>query len=114
MTIKGEIVIDANCDAFEGAVVHVYLEDVSLLDASSQRLASVRLTGVNHRSGEESRIAFEMAGEASGAPASCAVRAHVARHGGEDVRKGDLVTTEHVGVDPQSPGKTVSVRVRQV
>ncbi len=114
MTIKGEIVIDSECPGLKDAVVFVYLEDVSLADAPANRIASFKLTDVQHTAGQEDRVPFELAAEPSDPRASYVVRAHVAPHGGEDVKVGDLITTEFTPVGPGRPAEGVQVRVRPV
>ena len=114
MTIKGEIVIDQDCPGLEGAVIYVYLEDVSRADAPATLIASSKLTDVRHTAGQEDRVAFELPAEPSDPRAAYAVRAHVAPHGGEDVQVGDLITMEFTPVGPAHPADDVKVRVRPV
>ena len=114
MAIKGEIVIDPDCPGFKGAVVFVYLEEVSRADAPANLIASFRLTDVQHTAGQEDRVPFELAAEPSDPRASYGVRAHVAPHGAEDVQVGDLVTMEFTPVGPGRPAEGMKVRVRPV
>ena len=114
MAIQGEIVIDPECPGLKDAVVFVYLEDVSLADAPAKRIASFKLTDVQHTAGQEDRLPFELAAEPSDPRATYVVRAHVAPHGGEDVQVGDLVTTEFTPVGPGLLAEGVQIRVRPV
>ncbi len=114
MAIKGEIVIGPDCPGLTDAVVFVYLEDVSLADAPANRIASFKLTDVQHTAGQEDRVPFELAAEPSDPRASYVVRAHVAPHGVEDVQVGDLITTEFTPVDPGQPIEGVQIRVKLV
>ena len=114
MTIEGEIIIDSDCPELRDAVVFVYLEDVSLADAPAKRIASSKLTGVQHIAGHEDRVSFELAAELTDPRASYIVRAHVAPHGSEDVQVGDLLTMHFTPVGHGRPDRGVEVRVRPV
>lgn len=114
MALKGEVVVGPDCSEFQDAVVFVYLEDVSLADAPAKRIASVRLTDIQHTAGQEDRVPFELAAEALDPRASYVVRAHVAPHGREDVQVGDCITTEFTPVGPRRPAERVEVHVRPV
>ena len=113
MAVTGEILIGADCPTFEGATARVELQDVSRADAASRQLAVARLAGVTHRAGEETRVPFELQGHPANPHASYALRVHVVRHPGEEVEVGDLVSTEHVAVTPEST-QGHQVRVRPV
>lgn len=111
MAVTGEIVIGADCATFDGATARVELQDVSRADAASRQLAVARLTGVAHRSGAETRIPFEIAGSPANPRARYALRAHIARHAGEEVAVGDLVSTAHIPVSQdKTQGHEVPVR----
>lgn len=114
MKVLGEVVLDADCAALRHAVVYVYLEDVSRADAAAERIATLELTGIDHRPGQEDRIPFELEAAAAGPHATLILRAHVSPHGGEDVQSGDYLTMEHISADPRRPGERVPVRVRRV
>ncbi len=114
MIVLGEVVIGADCPEFQDAVVFVYLEDVSLADAPARRIATAKLTSVQHSSGHEGHVPFELTAELSDPRASYILRAHVSPHGSADVQVGDCVTMEHTPAGPGQPGEGIKVRVRPV
>lgn len=114
MAIKGDILIDSDCPSIEDAVVYVYLEDVSNADASAIPVASVSISDVHHTPGRQDRIAFELDEFPSNSRTIYTLRAHVAVHGGDDIRVGDLVTTEFTQINPEKGIQGLNIRVRPV
>lgn len=110
MQITGDIVIGADSTAFAGATAYVYLEDVSRVDASAQRIGLARLDGVMHVGGSEGRIPFVVAASDLPVTRDVAVRVHISVGGGEEVSSGDLVSTAHI---PAEPDKPVDVPVQE-
>jgi len=115
MIISGEIVIGADSSEFENAVVFLYLEDVSLVDASASRVSTKKLTNIQHSLGREDRLPFEVAVELPpDSHATYILRAHVSLHGNTDVEVNDLITVEHIAVDLEQLSNRIEVRVRPV
>lgn len=110
MQITGDIVIGADVGAFADATAYVYLEDVSRVDASAQRLGAARLNGIAHAGGSEGRIPFVVSASDVPVTRDVAVRVHVSMDGDEDIASGDLVSTSYIAGDPDGP---VDVSVRQ-
>ena len=115
MKVLGEVFLDADCSELKDAVVYVYLENVSRVDAPASRIATVKLTDVHHSPGHEDCLPFELdTGGATGPNSSLILRAHVSAHGGEDVQTGDYLTMVHTSVDSGQPSERVRVPVRRV
>ena len=115
MIVPGEVVIDADCSEFEKAVAFIYLEDVSLVDASARRVSSTKLTNIQHSLGREDRVPFEIVVDLPpDSHATYILRAHVALHGSTDVEVNDLITVEHIPVDLKQLSNRIEVRVRPV
>jgi hypothetical protein len=108
--ITGDIVIGADNGAFADATAYVYLEDVSRVDASAQRIGIARLDGVAHVGGSEGRIPFVVAAADVPVTRDVVVRVHISVGGGEEISSGDLVSTEHISAEPDKP---VDVPVRE-
>ena len=114
MKVLGEVVLDADCSELKDAVVYVYLENVSRVDAPASRIATVKLTDIHHSPGHEDCLPFELDTGATGPNSSLILRAHVSAHGSEDVQAGDYLTMEHTSADSGQPSERVKVRVRRV
>lgn len=113
-SLKGVVLIGPEIPSFSAAQVHVFLEDVSRLDASAQCVARQTIAPVDHEAGHEQRIAFALACDALDQKASYTVRAHVALHGAEEVRTGDCVTTQSFPVSAADRQADLTVRVHRV
>ncbi|MBD8077773.1 hypothetical protein [Cellulosimicrobium arenosum] len=80
-------------DAAAGvATVHVSVEDTTLQDVSSVRLAEVVLRGVDVVAGGHLAFAIDV----DDVPADATVRVHVDRSGDGDLATGDLLTVRSV------------------
>lgn len=115
MIVPGEVVIGADCSEFEKAVAFIYLEDVSLVDASARRVSTTKLTNIQHSMGREDRVPFEVVVELPpDSHSTYILRAHIALHGGTDVAVSDLISVEHIPVDLKQLSNRIDVRVRPV
>lgn len=113
-SVTGEIRIGEETNTFSGATIYVYLEDVSLQDASSRIVAKQILTAASHQYGRESRIGFTLQSEEPDEKTSYSVRVHVAMHDAEEIRIGDFITMQSYPVLTFGRPNHVIVQVREV
>lgn len=92
--VHGVLVLGGEVASFSGATLHVYLEDVSRIDAPATPLAKASIPDLHHRAGEVSRFDFELRGDPVDPAAHYSVRAHVDLDGSGRLAPGDLVTVE--------------------
>jgi len=112
--VKGEILFSKELGSFSGATVNVYLEDVSLLDAPAKIVAKQVMADLHHSMGTENRGTFALQGEIADIRARYAIRVHVSLHGGEQIHRGDSISTESYPVLTFGYPNQVSVRVAEV
>ena len=96
--VKGEILIGKEIGSFSGATVNIYLEDVSLADASSKLIAKQVIANVSHEAGTEKRLPFNLYGESLDEKASYSVRAHVSLQKDMQIHHGDFITMQNYPV----------------
>ena len=75
--VEGKIVLKKNIGAFSGAVVNVFLLDVSLADASSKIVARETMRGVSHDVETEDGLPFTMYGERPDQGRQYSIRVHI-------------------------------------
>ncbi len=112
--VKGEIIIGKEIGSFSGSTVNVYLEDVSLADASSQLVAKQVIPGVSHEAGTEKRIPFTLYSDKLDEKASYSVRAHVSFQEDQQIHRGDCITMESYPVLTRGYPNQVVVSVKLV
>ena len=113
--VSGSIVVGAELDSFDNALLRVFLEDVSLQDVSAKVIDQQITHGIGHVSGTESRHPFRLAIVGLDERASYAVRAHVDRHGDGEISVGDGITMQSYPVLTFGyPTTQLTLRVRQV
>lgn len=114
MTIYGEILFAGEMENVGGAAVHVYLEDVSRLDAASLLISEYHIESLPASSNTSERIPFELEAMSNGRKTSCSIRVHVDIDRDGKVSAGDYITMESFPVlDFESPGHH-TVKVRKV
>lgn len=112
--LRGEVRLGPEIETFSGAVLHVYLEDVSLADAAATVTANISIAGLAHQNGRASSWPFELEAGSIDQRAHYAVRAHVDRHGGGQIQPGDYVSTQSYPVLTFGNSDRVTIEVRQV
>ena len=80
--------------SFENATVYAYVEDVSAQNGPAEIVARHRLDDIAHRGGSDDELEVVLDGADPDARKEYAVRIHVALHDGEDIRRGDFLTTQ--------------------
>ena len=112
--VQGEIVIGKEIDSFSGAKATIYLEDVSLADASAQVVARQTIPDISHQAGTEKRIPFNLPDYTPEERASYTVRVHLSRHDSQDVRVGDCITMQSYPVLTGNNPDRTTIFVREV
>jgi hypothetical protein len=95
-----------------GGVLHVRVERVDRADAAAETVARTRIpvpTGPGARS-----IAFELRVPAPDPRGRYSVRAHLATGAGEDVQRGDYVSTRSYPVLTRERGSQVRVALQRI
>jgi uncharacterized lipoprotein YbaY len=112
--VSGEIVFRPDLTSFANATVYVYLEDVSLQDASAVRVGKAVKTNVSHSRGSPGRLQFAINAELPDERAHYSVRVHVSRDGHEEIQLGDFVSTQSYPVITFENTDVVSITVEEV
>jgi uncharacterized lipoprotein YbaY len=112
--VSGEILFHPEMTSIADATVYVYLEDVSLQDASSVLIGKEIMTGVSHSRGTGSRMQFAIYAELPDERAHYSVRVHVSRDGREEIQLGDFVSTQSYPVITFGNTDFVSIAVQEV
>ena len=112
--ISGEVVVEAGQAPFDSAVLHLYLEEVGRADAPAVRVAESHIQVGAHRGGRNTRVPFSLPAPPPAAAGSFTLRAHLAPHGGQEVKPGDKVSTAHHPVQPQTLQSGLEIRLKDV
>jgi uncharacterized lipoprotein YbaY len=110
-TVSGKIVFERNIPAEMGLTLHVFLEDVSLMDMPAKQIAKYTAHDVVVKS---DGIPFKLSGDMPHANHRYEVRAHLSRDGSTDFKKGDFLSTESHPVDPQHIPAQLTIKVHQI
>lgn len=112
--IKGEIKFEGHALPFTDATLRVYLENVSLADASSDVVASYERRKVNYPGSNRTTLSFEIAVNELDENESYAIRVHVDLKGDGSVSKGDFISMQSYPVATFGYPNEISVLVKQV
>lgn len=112
--VKGEITFEQDAPSFSGAVMHVYLENITVADMASEVVAECVERDVAFDSKVAKGLLFSMAGTAVDSRASYAVRVHIDIDGDGQVTPGDFISTQSYPVITFGYPGEISIRVRQV
>lgn len=112
--VHGMLILGQEIASFSGATLHVYLEDVSRVDAPSATLAEVSIPNLRHQAGRESRVDFALQGGPVDTAAHYSVRAHVDLANNGRLDPGDLVTVESYPVLTFGHPDRVTLRVKKI
>jgi len=111
--VTGEVAIVADSPTFWDAVVTIYLEDVSYMDAAAIVVGRTVITGVRHeRSHGETRVPFAVRADTGIVPETTkdyAVRAWLDLDGDGEVGPNDLYTDRSYRVLTSGFGCTVTM-----
>ena len=92
--VTGEAIIEHDVASFRDATLHVYVEDVGLVDASEKRLATQHIQGVSHQQGKTTALPFAISCVVRDHRSDHIVRAHISMTGKQDIEQGDLLTVQ--------------------
>lgn len=112
--VHGEIVIPGEISSFAGATAHIFLEDVSLVDASAEPVFQQTIPSISHEAGKEKRVKFTLQGRGITASAMYSIRVHITFHDDEQIHCGDYISTESYPVLTQGHPSHVLVSVTKV
>ena len=89
--LDGKIVFSEGAPAFTGATVHVYIEDVSVMDGSASSIGEYLERNVAYSG---SPLSFKISGQSPKEGHSYNVRVHISMDGGSEIKKGDYITKQ--------------------
>jgi uncharacterized lipoprotein YbaY len=113
-TVRGDVKLGPTSGSFSGAVLRIYLEDVSRADVAANVVAEFVVTGVEHTAGDVSLWPYEIQLESVDSRIHYALRAHVDRQGDGRVGIGDCVSTQSYPVLTFGAADRATVEVRQI
>ncbi len=112
--LRGDVSLGPETGSLSGAVLRIYLEDVSKADAAAEVVGEVTITGLVHRTGRHSSWPFELQVGSIDPAKHYAVRAHVDCHGDRGIHSGDCVSTRSYPVLTFGNSDRVAIDVRQI
>uniref|UniRef100_UPI0040572A21 hypothetical protein n=1 Tax=Candidatus Electronema sp. TaxID=2698783 RepID=UPI0040572A21 len=107
--IAGEIVFPKNCPVKEGCSAFIEVQDVSLADAPSVKIACIRLLDVS--TAPLGHLPFSLTAPEVPEMRSLAISVHVSMTESDRINSGDLLTTERHSVPSQGPARQMIIRV---
>lgn len=93
-TVTGEIILAKEMDSFFDAVVHIYLEDVSLQDNPSMIVAQQMIRNVSHEKKIESRLPFALHADNINKYLNYSVFVHIDMQGDGKINLGDYISMQ--------------------
>ena len=112
--IKGEIKFEDHAASFTNATIHVYLENVSVADASSEVVGYYERKNVSYPDNKSKILSFEVAGRELNDRESYVIRVHIDIKGAGSVSRGDFITMQSYPVATFGHPCLISVLVKQV
>jgi uncharacterized lipoprotein YbaY len=112
--INGEIKFEDHASSFTNATMQVYLENVSVADASSEVVGFYEQKNVNFPNNQSRTLSFEIAGRHLDEREHYAIRVHIDIDGDGSVSKGDFISMQSYPVATFGHPRQLSVLVRQV
>lgn len=88
---EGTIVFGSGAAAFTGATLHVYIEDVSVMDGSAPSIGEYLERDVAYSG---SPLAFKISGQPPKPGHRYNVRVHISADGSSEIKKGDYITKQ--------------------
>jgi uncharacterized lipoprotein YbaY len=113
-TIKGEIKFEDPALSFINATMHVYLENVSVVDASSEVVGFYERKNVSFPDNKSRTLSFDITGRDLDVRESYAIRAHIDINGDGSISKGDFISMQSYPVATFGHPRHISILVRQV
>ena len=112
--VEGKIILEKSIGLLAGAVVNVFLLDVSLIDAPSKIVVRETFCGDNYHTETKDGLTFTLYGEKPEKARQYSIRVHISLHGSDEVKSGDYITTESNPVLFTEYPTSTTVTVREV
>jgi len=112
--IKGELQFEDRVVSFTNATMCVYLENVSVADASSEIAGYYERKNVNFPNDKSKTLSFEISGRDLDEHENYAVRVHIDIDRDGNVSKGDFINMQSYPVVTFGHPRQISILVRQV
>lgn len=112
--IKGEITFEKDAPSFTGATLHVYLENISFIDAASEVVADYIEWNINFNPNTSNSIPFEIVYKNLDPGDRFAIRVHIDVDKDGKVSKGDFINVQSYPVITFGYPKEITVIVKQI
>lgn len=112
VNIRGKVVFEKAIVCLPPACVWVRLSDVSILDAPARNLAELRVIPTYYVPVEG--VEFQLATNLQDASRIYVIAAHFSGEGVQQVRPGDMLTTQSIPIDRNSLQSYIDVPTRTV
>jgi uncharacterized lipoprotein YbaY len=112
--IKGEVKFEDHAVSFSNATMHVYLENVSAADASSEVVGYYERKNVSYPDNKSKTLSFEITGKELNERESYTIRVHIDIKSSGRVSKGDFISMQSYPVATFGHPRLISVLVKQV
>lgn len=113
--VKGIIVFDEYVKPFSGSTVHICLEEVSLQDAPSRRIAEQVIRNVSYNKIDIKKIEFVIHGQvALDVHATYSIRVHGDVDNDGKISKGDLITVQSYPVLTHGYPDNILITLKEV
>ena len=114
--LTGEIAIDNINRSFKNASIHIYLEDVSLLDREAKVVVEKTIQSVSCKKGTQKQLQFVIYQEKIKIDqrANYSIRVHIDLQNNKIINKGDYLTMQNYSVLIFGSPNSVIVHVKEV
>jgi len=112
--IKGKLKFEDRDISFTNATMHVYLENVSVVDVSSEIIVHYERKNVNFPNKKSRTLSFEITCRDLDERANYAIRVHIDINRDGKVSKGDFINMQSYPVITFGYPRQISILVRQV
>ena len=114
--LTGEIIIDNINRSFKNASIHIYLEDVSLLDRVAKVVVEKTIQSISCKKGTKKQLQFVIYQEKIkiNQRANYSIRVHIDLQNNKIINKGDYLTMQNYPVLTFESPNSVIVHVREV
>ncbi len=114
--LTGEIVIDSINRSFKNASIHIYLEDVSLLDREAKVVVEKTIQSVSCKKGTKNQLQFSIDLEKIKIDqrANYSIRVHIDLQNNKIINRGDYLTMQNYPVLTFGFPSNITVHVKEV
>lgn len=107
--VRGVVKFEDPGDIHSGQTIRLTVQDTSRVGADAIQITQTQLRIPEGFDATKDALSFEI--DVTGKMENLTISAHLARHSGQDIRLGDMITT---GAIPLSGGGNLEVVLRQV